>query len=238
MDPNGTPPASAPRPRLLFLLPLVVLALAAVVAVLLLRGGQPSFHGTAWDPPQRAADFRLVDHRGEPHTLSQHRGSTVLLFFGFTNCPDVCPLTLTRLSLALRELDADTSQVRILLVTVDPQRDSPEALARYVGSFGPHVVGLTGGEEALEQVRRDYHAWASVQEPAGDAAPTGPAAATPPPVGHDTHDGHGAYGIAAPTIAHTTQVFGIDRRGRLRVLISPEFQQETIMEDIRTLMRL
>jgi protein SCO1 len=239
MDPNGTRDARGARPRLIFLLPLLAVAVATVFAVSTLRG-HAGFHGTEWDPPEPAADFLLTDHHGQPTRLSDHRGKTVLLFFGFVHCPDVCPLTLTRLGTALETLGADTSRVRVLLVTVDPRRDSPEALADYVRHFGPHVVGLTGDSVALERVRRDYHAFAAAQ-------PLEPR----PEVDHSTHlgpgqaDAHrehsGAVSRGAEpevTYAHTTQVFGIDRAGRLRVLISPEFDQETIRADIRTLMRM
>jgi protein SCO1 len=193
---------------------MLVLSLAGIVLALLLvfggLRGAPTFHGTPWDPPQAAADFELVDHTGQPARLSDHRGKTVLLFFGFVNCPDVCPLTLTRLSSVLRDIGADTSQVRVLLVTVDPERDTPEALAAYVTGFGPHVTGLTGDADALARVRASFHAFAT---------------------SHGGHDGH-------PMVNHTTQVFGIDRSGQIRVLISPEFDLDRVKDDVRTLMKL
>lgn len=197
------------RPAVLAVVPLGAALLALLVVFGHLRGA-PTFHGTAWDPPQEAADFELVDHAGQTTRLSDFRGSTVLLFFGFVNCPDVCPLTLTRLSRVLEGLNADTSSVRVLLVTVDPERDSPEALADYVASFAPHVVGLTGEAAALARVRESFHAYSAR---------------------HSGHDGD-------VSMVHTTQVFGIDRTGRIRVLISPEFDLSTVRADVRTLMRL
>jgi protein SCO1 len=209
MDPNRPDTAEPRRPGIPLILSLAGIVLAIVVIFGALRG-PPSFHGTPWDPPQAAADFQLTDHTGQPARLSDHRGKTVLLFFGFVNCPDVCPLTLTRLSSVLRDIDADSSQVRVLLVTVDPERDTPEALADYVTGFGPHVTGLTGDADSLARVRASFYAHAA---------------------SHDDQDGH-------RMVNHTTQVFGIDRAGQIRVLISPEFDLDTVKADVRTLMRL
>ncbi|CAN5644895.1 SCO family protein [soil metagenome] len=209
MDPTGPDSAAPRRPGILLILPLAGIVLALLVVFGALRSA-PSFHGTPWDPPQAAADFELVDHTGQLARLSDHRGKTVLLFFGFVNCPDVCPLTLTRLSSVLRDIGADTSQVSVLLVTVDPERDTPESLAAYVTSFGPHVTGLTGDAETLARVRASFHAHAA---------------------SHDGHDGQ-------RMVNHTTQVFGIDRAGQIRVLISPEFNLDTVKDDVRTLMKL
>ncbi|CAN5733540.1 hypothetical protein BH23GEM6_BH23GEM6_16340 [soil metagenome] len=197
------------RRAFLFIIPLAAALLGVLVVFGMLRGS-PSFHGTPWDPPQAASDFQLIDHHGQPTRLSDFRGQTVLLFFGFVNCPDVCPLTLMRLGKVLADMDADTSRVRVILVTVDAERDTPAALAEYVANFGPHVVGLTGSAAELESVRKTFFAHAG---------------------SHQGHDGH-------VNMTHTTQVFGIDRSGHIRVLISPEFSLDTVRSDIRTLMRL
>jgi protein SCO1 len=209
MNPNDQDAARPRVPPALAIVPFAIALVALLVVFGPLRGA-PTFHGTAWDPPQVAEDFELVDHTGRTTRLSQFRGRTVLLFFGFVNCPDVCPLTLNRLSIVLDDLSVDPDRVSVLLVTVDPDRDTPEALAEYVRGFGPHVVGLTGTAEQLESVRASFHAHASA--------------------GH-SHDGH-------VMMTHTTQVFGIDRSGQIRVLISPEFELDTVRSDVRTLMRL
>ncbi len=205
--PSGSKPL---LPMALAVLPLAIALVALLVVFNPLRGA-PTFHGTAWDPPQLAEDFQLVDHTGREVRLSDFRGRTVLLFFGFVNCPDVCPLTLNRLSIVLDDLKVDPERVSVLLVTVDPERDTPEALASYVAGFGPHVIGLTGSEEALARVRASFYAHASA--------------------GHADHEGN-------RMMTHTTQVFGIDRSGQIRVLISPEFDLDGVRADVRTLMRL
>lgn len=177
-------------------------------------GGEPEFHGTAYVPAELAPGFRLVDHTGQPARLDQFRGEPVLLFFGFTHCPDVCPLTLDRLHAALGSMGEDARDIPVLLVTTDPTRDTPRALARYVERFGGRVTGLTGDADTLAAIRQAYGAHAS--------APTADA---------DTGGGHGA-------MMHTDAVFGIDGAGQLRVLMQPDAPEEHIRDDVRTLLRL
>lgn len=209
--------------------PIVLAALVLVMGVGLLLGasrlgalaGAPRFHGTAWEPPEAAAAFRLTDHTGRPASLEDFRGQAVLLFFGYANCPDVCPITLHRLDRVLDSLGEEAEEVRVLLVTVDPARDTPDALARYVSRFGPRFTGLTGGEEALARMRKDYYAYA-------EPAPPAPAEAG----AHVEHLG------PAGDVNHTPQVFGIDRRGLIRVLLPMDRSEEEIADDIRTLLDL
>ncbi len=185
-----------------------------------LEGGT-DFHGTAWEPPEAAAEFRLVDHRRRPASMRDYRGEAVLLFFGYTRCPDVCPLTLARLQRVLEGMGDDAKEVRVLLVTVDPEHDSPEVLARYVARFGPRVVGLTGDTVELARVRKRYYVYA---EPA------------PPPLpGAADHGDHSA--LPSGDLNHTPQVFGIDRAGRIRVLLPMERSPQEIADDVRTLLR-
>ncbi|HEX5725138.1 MAG TPA: SCO family protein [Longimicrobiaceae bacterium] len=165
-----------------------------------LAAGPPAFHGTTYQPPRAAPEFSLTDHDGRPVTLATYRGEPVLLFFGFTHCPDVCPLTLNRLARV-------AGGARILLVTVDPARDTPAALRAYAARFGERVTGLTGEPAALERARAGYGAFA---EPA--------------------HGGHGM-------LAHTPVVYGIDRRGVLRVVISESATEAQVADDVRTLAR-
>lgn len=169
-----------------------------------------AFFGTPYPESDVAPDFELVNHRGEPESLASHRGNVVLLFFGFTHCPDVCPLTLARLSNAVEGLGTRGGEVRILLITVDPERDSPAALADYVARFGPAVTGLTGEPGVLESIRSAYGVFAV------------------------PHIGHGG---GATMMAHTDAVFGIDRAGLLRVLIRPDAPDRELDADLRALLR-
>lgn len=204
--------ASAPR-RLqwltLFLLALVVTALLTA-ALLRARSASPEFNGTVYDPPQPAADFTLTDHTGAQLRLSDLRGTPVLLFFGYTHCPDVCPLTLATLRRSLEAVDAGPEDVRVLLVSVDPERDTPEVLARYVARFGPWVSGLTGTADTLSRVRAAYGVHA---EPGGGSG------------------GHAE-------MMHTSAVFGIDSRGLIRVLLRPESASDELESDVAALLEL
>ncbi|HET6231668.1 MAG TPA: SCO family protein [Longimicrobiaceae bacterium] len=197
-----------------------VLAATAVAGVVLVGFSaarmrslrQPAFHGTAQEQVLPATDFSLVDHEGRPVTLASYRGKAVLLFFGYTHCPDVCPLTLARLSGVLAGMGDDADGVRVLLVTLDPARDTPPVLAAYAKRFGPQVVGLTGDSASLEAVKHGYGAYTM---PASEGMP-----------GHGGT--HGQMG-------HSSAVYGIDREGRLRVIISDMATTAETRDDVRTL---
>ncbi len=137
-----------------------------------------------------AADFTLTDQDGHRWALSQQRGrAPVALFFGYTHCPDICPTTLARLAKARHARAPDGRPAVIAFVTVDPARDSPAVLKRYVALFGPGIVGLSGTPAALAPVYRAYHVWFQI-----------------------TPQGEGAAGYV---VAHSTAVTLIDVRGRL-----------------------
>lgn len=108
--------------------------------------------------PNLAPDFTLTDQTGRPFTLSALRGVPVVLFFGYTHCPDTCPATLAKLAQAVRS-PAAPRDVRVALVTVDPARDSPHVLARYLRLFDPRFAGLTGTFKMLDPVYSAYHVW-------------------------------------------------------------------------------
>lgn len=207
----------------------VAAAMCAVVvaaAVLAARSAPPRFHGTVYTQVLPAADFALVDHDGEPVTLGSYRGSPVLLFFGFTSCPDVCPLTLARLAQAVESAGRPGRDARILLVTLDPDRDTPEVLRTYAERFGARVTGLTGDSAALARARTGYGAYA-VQGPAAAAAPS-----------HGEHGDHAPAPAAAPRTIHSSVIYGIDRRGDLQVVISESATPAQMAADVRTLSRL
>ena len=103
-----------------------------------------------------ARDFRLTDHTGKPRSLADFKGKIVVLFFGYTQCPDVCPTTLTELSQVKQLLGADADKLQVLLVTVDPQRDTPEVLKAYMANFDPAFLALRGTPEQLAAMAKDY----------------------------------------------------------------------------------
>jgi len=142
--------------------PVLVLASLALVAVIglaamLLREpgakqpGVPELQaGVALAPPVLLPDFSLSDQRGRPFTAASLRGHWSLVVPGFTHCPDICPTTLTTLDRVHTQLAADASQLKVVLLTVDPERDSPEVLARYLEFFNPAFVGVTGEQAQLD----------------------------------------------------------------------------------------
>ena len=101
-------------------------------------------------------DFRLTDHTGKPRTMADFRGKVVAIFFGFTQCPDVCPTTLAEMKQVMQLLGKDSERLQVLFITIDPKRDTPELLSKYVPSFNPAFLGLYGDAAATAQVAKDF----------------------------------------------------------------------------------
>ena len=102
-------------------------------------------------------DFHLTDFNGTPRQLSDFRGKDVVLFFGYTHCPDVCPTTLSELALALKKMGAGAAKVQVLFVTVDPDRDTPDILKKYVPSFNPSFLGLYASAAQTKKTAEEFH---------------------------------------------------------------------------------
>lgn len=132
--------------------------LATTLAPLLVACGEtkPQFKAIDVTGAEYARDFQLTDHDGRPRTLKDFRGKAVVVFFGYTHCPDVCPTTLSEISEAKRLLGPDGAKVQGVFVTVDPQRDTPEMLKAYMANFGPDFVALHGTPEQLAAVAKEY----------------------------------------------------------------------------------
>ena len=135
---------------------------AALTGVVALAAGflyvtrTPSLHGAVIDPPVEARDFQLVDFHGAPVMLSSLRGYPVVLYFGYTNCPDECPLTMAHLKQAVDMLGDQSGSVRVLMITTDPARDTPDALRAFLGKFNPEFVGLLGSPDQLAAAWQAY----------------------------------------------------------------------------------
>jgi protein SCO1 len=136
--------------------------LLASVAVLLALGiagcgpATPKFRGSDVTGVTYAHDFRLNDHTGKTRTLADFRGKVVVVFFGYTHCPDFCPTTLSELAAVLKQLGPDAARVQVLFVTVDPERDTPELLAQYVPAFDPSFLGLYGDAAATAATAKEF----------------------------------------------------------------------------------
>ncbi len=129
------------------------------------RLGSPEFHGREMQSPQPISDFTLTAHNGNPVRLHDFRDKVVLLYFGYTYCPDVCPATMAELSKAFDMLDPnELDQVQMLMVTVDPDRDSAEVLEQYLGHFDPSFLGLTGSDEEIAAATAPFGIFYQKQE--------------------------------------------------------------------------
>ncbi|MEO8331749.1 MAG: SCO family protein [Gallionella sp.] len=115
------------------------------------------FHASDVSMPLAGADFKLTDHNGKQRTLADYRGKVVALFFGYTHCPDVCPTTLADLAQAMGMLGMDADRVQVLFITVDPERDKPEMLVKYMSVFHPSFLGLHGDAAATAQTAKAFY---------------------------------------------------------------------------------
>jgi len=153
--------------RLVFIV-VIAFMIGAMTALLLLREA-----GSPGAPSQQVSGkaliggpFSLTDHTGKPVTQDDFKGKLMLVFFGYTYCPDICPAELQVMSAALDALGADAEKVTPVFITVDPARDTVEQMASYVASFHPRLVGLTGSEEAVKEAAKAYRVYYAK---AGDA---------------------------------------------------------------------
>ncbi len=152
--------------------------------------------------------FQLTRDDGKPVTATDFHGTVSLLYFGYTHCPDVCPLTLARLAQALHLMGPDARQVRVLFVSVDPARDTLQALHQYVQSFGPEVVGLRGPDTELRALTKRYRVT----------------------YGRDKPDSQGNYAVS-----HSSAVFIFDKTGKIRLLSSGDDKAAAIAADLKRL---
>jgi protein SCO1/2 len=162
----------------------------------------------SFDPPQQAPEFSLRGSDGSEVTLGRYRGKVVLLTFGFTNCAAVCPTTLATLSQTRAALGKAADSVRVIFVTVDPERDTPAQLQKYLAAFDATFVGATGTPDALAPVRQAYGV-SAIREG------TGPNYA----------------------FAHSSSIFLIDRAGKLRAMMPYGRDAADFVNDIKILLR-
>jgi protein SCO1 len=117
---------------------------------------KPSLRGSVITPPWTAPEINLRNHNGQPFTLSDQKGKVVLLYFGYVNCPDECPLTMAHVKLARESLGNRAGDVQVIMVSTDPARDTPQALKTFMEHFDPTFLGLTGSVPELQKTWRDY----------------------------------------------------------------------------------
>ncbi|MBK8432038.1 MAG: SCO family protein [Chloroflexi bacterium] len=130
----------------------------------------PSYKGMTLQSPELLPDIEMMSTTGERVSLSDYRGKVVLLFFGYTSCPDICPATLLELRTAVRELGGDSDQIQVVMVTVDPQRDDVPRLKQYVTQFDERFIGLVGTDEELIASAAQYGIFYQAHEVEGSQA--------------------------------------------------------------------
>jgi len=184
---------------------------APLLALGLLAGctpAEPVFKSTDISGTSYGKTLRLTDHNGQERTLADFKGKVVTIFFGYTQCPDVCPTALSGMSTVMQELGPEADRVQVLFVTVDPERDTPELLAQYVPVFDARFLGLYGTPEKIAEVAKEFRVF---YRKSGDLA------------GHYTID-------------HTagTYVFGPD--GRPRLYVKHAEDPQVVVADIKALL--
>lgn len=159
IQPIGTYPTLAarilkPMKRTLALVLLVLVAL--FFAWTYWRGQSSALYGTALKPEKILVLPTLDGSDGKPHTLTDWRGKTLLVFFAYTHCPDVCPLTLSSLARSYEKI-GNPKNLQVIMITVDPKRDTPAQLKRYMTAFNPSFIGLTGSPQAISQAAAQFY---------------------------------------------------------------------------------
>ena len=183
--------------------------LGLLLALAACDGGAPKFKSIDLTGAEYARGFELTDHTGKPRTLADFRGKVVVVFFGFTRCPDVCPTTMLEIKQALQKLGTEADKVQVLFVTLDPERDTAAVLSQYVPAYDARFLGLYGDAAATLKTAKEFKVFFDKR-----------AGASP----------------ESYTIDHTTASYVFDPAGRVRLYVKHD-QIGTLAEDIRTLLK-
>jgi len=197
-----------------------IMTMALVAALAVFAGGcdklasslgekKPAFHNTDVTGVDYAKGFTLTDHTGKQRTLEDFRGKVVVMFFGYTQCPDVCPTTMAEMATVMKEMGPSAADVQVLFVTVDPERDTQELLSHYVPAFDKRFIGLYGNAEQTAKVAKDFKVFYA-KVPGADA---------------------GSY-----TVDHTAGSYVFDRQGQLRLFIRHNQGPAIVAHDLRQLL--
>ncbi len=195
--------------QVMLVVTVLLVAATGFVAYNLVGSRGVELHGTFLEPSFPAADFTLTSADG-PVRLADLRGKAVVLFFGYTLCPDVCPTTMARLGHAMELLGKDAERVQVVMVSVDPERDTPERLAQYARAFHPSFLGVTGTPEEIAAVAAAYGIYYAKAE------------------------GSAATGYV---VDHTATTTVLDRAGGVRLLWPYDVPAEGLADDLKVVLR-
>ena len=185
------------------------LCAALLASLVACSGGGPEFQSSDITGASFGRDFELNDPQGKPRRLADFRGKAVVVFFGYTQCPDVCPTTLAALADAMKRLGPDADRVQVLFITVDPERDTPALLAQYVPAFDPRFLGLYGDADATARTAKEFRIL--YQKVPGATA-------------------------ANYTMDHSAGTYIYDPQGRLRLYVSNGQGPDVFAHDLRELL--
>ena len=197
------------RPRGLFARFMMTLALG--LSACLTGCGDPveTFQGSEISGSHLGQGWQLTSADGKPYTLASFAGKAVLVFFGYTQCPDVCPTTLAELSEVMKLLGDKADRLQVVMITVDPERDTPDVLKAYVTSFDPRFLGLSGTPEQIKQAANSFKAFYAKSAVA-----------------------NGTY-----SMDHTASFYLIDPKGESRVLLNNNAGAKAIVHDVGLVLR-
>jgi protein SCO1/2 len=187
---------------------LVVIAAAALGATSACQRPAPSFKGIDITGAEYGRSFSLPDADGVTRTLADFKGKLVLVFFGFTQCPDVCPTTLSRAVEVRKLLGPDADKVQVVLITVDPERDTPEVLRDYVKAFDPSFVALRGDAASTAATAKEFKVFFQKVQTS-----------------------------SSYTMDHTAVTYVCDPKGRVRLALRHEQSAADVAADLKTLLR-
>ena len=168
-----------------------------------------TFHGTVIQSPEPSYNFTLTSSSGDV-SLTDYRGKLVLIYFGYTFCPDICPATLANVGQALRDLGSRADDIQVIMVSLDPERDTPEKLSDYVDQFHPSMIGITGSKEKLDEVASLYGIF------------------------YQKAEGSDATGYL---IDHTATLLVLDREGYLKLVFPFGVTSQEIADDLKYMLR-
>lgn len=172
------------------------------------QSAKPQFRNTDITGAELSDGFTLTGHDGKPHTLADWRGKVVVVFFGFTQCPDVCPAAMADMAAAMKQLGERANDIQVLFVSVDPERDTPQLLAQYVPAFDPRFMGLVGTPEQTAKVARAFKVF--YQKAPGK-----------------TPDSY--------SVDHTAATYVLDRDGKLRLFVRNGQGTDALVHDLKLL---